>query len=104
MTRLGEGVLGSFIRVYPPWRIERELGEWRRRIDKYWFWNDGHEQLPKERARECVILGDTMNGDELVFHPNRRNHLFVLPSESEQVYDAGADMLAAIEWMVTQAN
>ena len=26
VTRLGEGVLGgSFVRIYPPWRIEKEL-------------------------------------------------------------------------------
>ncbi len=104
VTRLGEGVLGSLIRVYPPWRIEGELGEWRRRINKYWFWNESRELLPKERALECVILGDTMNGDELIFHPNRLNHLFVLPRDSEQVFDAGADLMAAIEWMLTSGQ
>ncbi len=37
VTTLGEGVLGgSFVRVYPPWRIVNELSEWRDRIRKYW--------------------------------------------------------------------
>ena len=49
VTTLGEGVLGgSFVRVYPPWRI-RELAEWRDRIRKYWFWDKGRKVLPKER-------------------------------------------------------
>ncbi len=105
VTRLGEGVLGgSFVRIYPPWRIEKELPEWRRRISKYWFWDECRELLPKERALECVIIGDTVNGDELVFHPSRPNRLFVLPRDSEQVFDAGDDLLTAIEWMCTSGE
>jgi hypothetical protein len=100
VTRLGEGILGgSFVRIYPPWRVANELAEWRRRIDKYWFWDESHDVLPKERALECVIVGDTINGDELVFHPTRRDHLFVLPADGERVFDAGPDVLAAVEWM-----
>lgn len=105
VTRLGEGVLGgSFVRIYPPWRIEKELPEWRRRINKHWFWDQGRELLPKERALECLIIGDTMNGDEVVFHPSRPNRLFVLPGESEDIFDAGVDLLTAIEWICTSGE
>lgn len=99
VTCLGEGTLGSFVRVYPPWRIENELSEWRRRINKYWFWDAGHELLPKERALECVIIADTVNGDELVFHPRRMDRLFVLPRDSERIFEVDGDLLAAVEWM-----
>lgn len=100
VTCLGEGVLGGqFVRIYPPWRIEKDLTEWRRRINKYWFWDEGRELLPRERALECVILGDTVNGDELVFHPTRPTRLFILPRDSERIFDAGSDLLAAIEWI-----
>lgn len=99
LTRLGEGVLGSFIRIYPPWRVENELAGWRRRIAKSWFWDKGRDVLPKERALECVIVGDTVNGDEMVFHPSRRDHLFVLPVDDEQIFEAGTDLLAAVEWV-----
>ncbi len=100
VTRLGEGLLGgSFVRIYPPGRIEKDLTEWRRRIHKYWFWDAGRDVLPKERAIECIIIGDTVNGDELLFHPTRPVQLFVLPRDSEQVFDAGPDVLSAVEWM-----
>lgn len=100
ITKLGEGILGgSLVRIYPPWRIDKELVEWRRRINKYWLWDTGRELLPKERALECVLVGDTLNGDELVFHPTRPNRLFVLPRDSEDVFDAGEDVWAAIDWM-----
>jgi len=100
VTALGEGVLGgSFVRVYPPWRIVNELSEWRDRIRKYWFWEKGEKVLPKERALESVIVGDTVNGDELIFHPGKPDRLFVLSVEKEQIFEAGSDLLAAVEWM-----
>ena len=92
------------MRIYPPWRIEKELSEWRRRINKYWFWDDGRELLPKERAVECVIVGDTVNGDELLFHPHRPNQLYVLPRDGAQIFNAGADLLAAVEWMCSSGE
>jgi hypothetical protein len=105
VTQVGEGVLGgTFVRIHPPWRIEKELGDWRRRISKYWFWKASHELLPKERALECIIIGDTVNGDELVFHPTRPNRLFVLPRDSEKALVAGADLLEAVEWMCSSGE
>ncbi|MEO6046523.1 MAG: SMI1/KNR4 family protein [Candidatus Kapaibacterium sp.] len=95
MTRLGEGILGLLVRIYPPWKVGNELVSWRRRINRYWFWGD---LLPKARAVECVVIGDTMGGDELIFHPSRPDRLFVLPHESEQILEVGNDLLSAIDW------
>jgi hypothetical protein len=97
VTRLGEGVLGGVVRIYPPWRIEKELDEWRRRVGKYWFWEKGRKVLPKERGVECVVIGDTVMGDEIVFHPGRPGRVFVLPRESERVFEAGKDLMEAVE-------
>jgi hypothetical protein len=73
VTTLGEGVLGgTFVRVYPPWRIARELAPWRKRLKKYWFWDRGSAVLTKQRAVQSVIVADTLNGDELLFHPGER--------------------------------
>lgn len=103
VERLGEGVLGgTFIRIYPPWRIETELVEWRRRIQKYWFWDQTPDLLPKDRALECVIVGDTLGGDELIFHPCRPDRLLVLPRNSEGAMEAGSSVLEAIEWMCSE--
>jgi hypothetical protein len=46
-----------------------------------------------------VIVADTVNGDELIFHPGKPDRLFVLPVEKEQIFEAGSDLPAAIEWM-----
>jgi hypothetical protein len=105
VTKLGEGVLGgTFVRIYPPWRIDKELGEWRQRISRYWFWEKSRGLLPKERALECIVIGDTLNGDELIFHPTRSNRLFVLPRESEKAIVVGSDVLEAVEWMCSSGK
>ena len=105
ITRYGEGFLAeTFIRIYAPWRIQADLHEWRRRIDRYWAWGDDESILPKDRALECVIIGDTMNGDELIFHPGRPQKLFVLPRDAEHVFFAGANLADSIEWMCTSGE
>jgi hypothetical protein len=105
VTKLGEGVLGgSFVRVYPPWRILKEINEWRERIRKYWFWDKVRKLLPKERALESVIVADTLNGDELVFHPSRPDRFFVLPRDSEKIYQVGPKLLDAVEWMCSSGK
>jgi hypothetical protein len=93
VTRFGVGVLGGcYIRIYPPHRIlsgTNNLDEWRQRIDEYWFWDDGREVLTKEKALRSVIIGDTLDGDELIVHPSNPERIYVLPRHSEQIYVAG---------------
>ena len=103
VTRFGEGVLGGYyIRVYPPGRIlagENNLAEWRQRINEYWFWDDGREVLTKEQALESVIIGDTLDGDELIVHPGNPERIYVLPRHSEDIHVAGDGLPAAVEWL-----
>ena len=81
VTRLGEGLMGgTYIRIYPARRIltgSNNLAEWRQRINQYWFWDEGRDILTKEQALECVIIGDTFDGDELKSTPN--NFPFEVP-------------------------
>ena len=105
ITKLGEGTLGGcFVRIYPPRRILEELEPWRKRVSKYWLWDKGKKVLPKERAVECILIGDSMNGDELVFHPSRPGHLFVLPRHKQTIYEAGTDLLGAVDWMCSSGK
>jgi hypothetical protein len=104
VTRLGEGMFSGYIRIYPPWRIENELASWRQRIKDYWFWAEGAPLLPQARAAECIVIGDTIDGDELVFHPARPQRLFLLPRHSQTVLEVGTDLLSAIEWICTSGK
>lgn len=100
VTRFGEGALGgSFIRIYPPHRIQRELAGWRERIDEYWFWHAGRENLTKADALHSVIIGDTVAGDELIVRPENSERILVLPRYFEEVFVAGDGLPSAIEWL-----
>src|SRR4051812_24044802 len=69
MTTLGDGLLSDYVRVYPPKQISKELKEWRKRIKQYWFWDELPVLLKKDRAIESIVIADTIEGDEVVFHP-----------------------------------
>ena len=105
VMRFGEGVLGGcYIRVYPPRRVIAELDEWRQLIDEHWFWDDGREVLTKQRALESVVIGDTLDGDQLIVHPSNSEKIYVLPRNSEDIYVAGDGLLPAIDWLCTSGT
>jgi len=103
VTRFGEVFLGgTYVRIYPPRRIlsgDNNNAEWRARIAQYWFWDDGKDVLTKARALECVIIGDTFDGDELIVHPDQPGTIYVLPRHSEHIHVAGHGFFEAIEWL-----
>jgi predicted DNA-binding WGR domain protein len=97
---LGEGILGgTFVRVYGPGTIAKELVPWRKRIKQYWFWDQGSAVLTKQRAVESVIVGDTLQGDELIFHAEEPDRLLVLPRHKDKIFVAGSTLLEAVEWL-----
>lgn len=99
VTRFGRGVIGGLVRVYAPADIvagSTGVREWRNRIDEHWFWNTG--PLTKARALECIILGDTVGGDELVFHPDAPDTIYVLAHDFDESYLAGDGLEAALAW------
>jgi hypothetical protein len=102
VTTLGEGILGGdLVRIYPPHRIlngPNDVTTWRKRVEQYWFWGDG-PLLRKPDAAECVIVGDTTVGDEMVFRPSDPDRILILPRESEQVHAIEGGLLAAIDWL-----
>jgi hypothetical protein len=107
IARFGEGMLAGYLRVYPPYQIlegDNSVTEWRKRIDEYWFWDDGRDVLTKEKALECIIVADTVDGDELAAHPSKPDRLYVFPRYEETLYVAGDGLLPAIEWLLTSGT
>lgn len=104
IARYGEGLLGGFVRVYPPYQVlsgDNGVNAWRGRIDEYWFWDEGADLITKDRTLECVIVTDTTQGDEVIMHPSEPDRLYVLPRYDEAIYEAGFGLLSAIEWLLT---
>ena len=102
VSALGEGKLASLIRVYPPGKLISNTREFRQRISKHWFWTKSHDLLSKERALECVVVADTVNGDELIYHPSDTRKLFFLPRGGDDALVAGQGLLDALEWILTR--
>jgi hypothetical protein len=107
ISQLGEGVLASYIRVYPPYQIlegDNGVHQWRKRVEEYYFWEPGRNVLAREHVLECIIVADTMDGDELVAHPSTPDRLYVLPRHEEMIFIAGDGLLPAIEWLLTSGT
>jgi len=97
-------LLGGYVRVYSPYQIvegDNCVSRWRQRIDEYWVWDEGKDVLAKSKALECVIVADTMDGDEVVAHPTEPDRLYVLPRHDENIYVAGDGLMVALEWLMT---
>ena len=107
ISRFGEGLLAGYVRVYPPHQIlegDNSVTQWRKRIGEYWFWDEGRDVLTKEKALECVIIADTLDGDELAAHPSEPDRLYVFPRNEEKIYVAGDGFLAALEWLLASGT
>ena len=96
---LGEGVLGSEIRVYPPWKILKDVEMHRVMMRDYWFWYEG--PIPQSRAIESIPIGDTTNGDAFVVHPGRPAEIFVLPHGEDNSEQVKGNLNDLIDWFIT---
>ena len=82
---LGEGIFCNLVRVYLPSRILNENSDFQKRWAEYFPWGEGHPNLPKEKIVESIVIADTLNGDEFVFHPGVKDAVFRLPRHSDDV-------------------
>jgi hypothetical protein len=101
MTTLGAGVLCGLVRVYPIPDLLVMLVEqraWWRDED---FWYEGHDVLPQQAVSESLMVADTLNGDEVVFHPSNPAGLYLLPRHEARIYRIGARFEDALEWLCT---
>ncbi|MDM1378905.1 SMI1/KNR4 family protein [Myroides marinus] len=99
MRQYGTGILGgTYIRIYSPTRITKGQSEWLERVTQYYFWEDGEDILTKEQVLESICIGDTLDGDEIIFY---QNQYYVLPRYEENIYALGATLNDAIEWLCT---
>lgn len=99
MRQYGTGILGgTYIRIYSPTRITKGQSEWLERVTQYYFWEDGEDILTKEQVLESICIGDTLDGDEIIFY---QNQYYVLPRYEENIYALGTTLNDAIEWLCT---
>jgi hypothetical protein len=99
VTQLGEGVLNDFVRVYMPQRIIETLDrETRPRWAEYFLWDEDPE-LTKEEVLQSIAFADSVEGDELIFLPDRPEDIYLLARHSWGLPRIGDGLLEAIDWM-----
>lgn len=102
MRKLGTGLYCDLVRVYPPDRILRDYAEVQRRWDQYFFWDKGADVLTKDQVLQCVIFADSIDGDEIIAHPDFPGRLFVLPRQDISIYSIPSGFNAPLSWHSTK--
>ncbi|MTG97516.1 SMI1/KNR4 family protein [Myroides albus] len=97
ISQYGRGILGgTYIRIYMPSFVANNQEEWIERITEYYFWDDGKNVLTKEEVLNSICLGDTLDGDEIIYY---NKQYFVLPRNEDLIYPLGNTLTEAIEWL-----
>jgi hypothetical protein len=99
VTTLGLGEYCNYIRIAMPQDILLSYKKYQQFLDKYWFWEMGEEILSKEKATESIKIGETIDGDVIIFHPSNSNELFVLPRHDDMLHKIGDNLYEAIDWL-----
>jgi hypothetical protein len=99
VTRFGDGAVSNWVRVYPPDRVAEEHPGHRERRAEYYFWDEEANALTREQVAASVLLADTYNGDEVIYHPAEPKGLFALPQDDGAIHPIGRTLPEAIEWL-----
>src|SRR5262245_7699770 len=87
VTRFGLGTYCDIFRIYPPnqsLKVYIERREWwkgwyypdTRDGSRHWFFEGSEEILSDAQLRESIIIGDSYDGDNLVFYPPQPDRIF----------------------------
>ncbi len=79
-------------------RVVEGLLPWRDRIDQYGSWSGS--PLDERSALESICFGDTLEGDELVFHPSDPDAIYLLPRHAERARKLGRGLAVAVAKIV----
>jgi hypothetical protein len=108
ITRFGVGRYCDLFRIYAPNQILEEYTK-HRDFWKVWYYTDtegkqhwffeGSEALLNEsQLQESIIVGDSVDGDELVFYPAQPDRIYVLPRHSDRISWVKADFSDLHHW------
>jgi hypothetical protein len=98
MATLGIGDYCGLLRVYEPDAIPEENRQTQALWQEYFSWEDGRDVLPREEVARCVVFANTIDGDNLLFHPRIPDRLFVLPRHDDTIYWVPECFLNPLEW------
>jgi hypothetical protein len=95
MNTLGDGRYSNAVRVYSLNKILAEINEFRERWQDYFLWDGEESALAKEDLVDAVVLGDSLDGDEIITVPAKEG-VFVLHRHRDVAVRVGNDIDDAI--------
>jgi hypothetical protein len=100
VARFGEAVDTLMLRVHPPTRVVAELAGRRTQLDAYWFWAPASDGFGADEAYRSIMLADTLQGDQLLFFPERPDRFYVLPRHARSIAMLRGTFEQACAWIV----
>jgi hypothetical protein len=97
LTTLGDGMISGVLRVWSPSEFEDKQRFFREVTQAAWFFEEPDETFSREEALESVMVADSLDGDQIIFHPGS-GRLHVLPRDDERTYDVGTEMGDVVAW------
>lgn len=99
VTKFGAGVVSGYVRIWTPDRIVAEYATNQTLWRDSFLWDEGEQALAHDRVLESIILGDTWDGDSIVFHPGNPSRIYVLPRHVSTIFAIGSNLLEALGWL-----
>jgi hypothetical protein len=94
VTTLGDGVISGVLRVLSPTSLRHEQQLFRELTQEHWFFD---EALTQDYALESIMVADSIDGDQVIFHPGT-GQLHVLPRHDERTHAVGGDLWDVVAW------
>lgn len=104
VTTFGEGTYADHLRVYPPaWEVREyrtSQAGWRDLQGEEEAMLDAAYGYTMSRFLASIIVMDTVDGDEFVFHPDDPENIFIYRHETAEMYQVGGTLGEAMEWVM----
>jgi hypothetical protein len=98
MTTLGVGLYCDFVRVYPPLRILMQCEELRHLWSENFSWIAGERVLSRDEVVQSVIVGDTIDGDQIIGCPKYPGRVFVLSRHDDTICVMDEGLFEPLLW------
>jgi hypothetical protein len=104
VATLGVGTYCDLINVFPPARIVERTEEARRRWKEHYYWDRGGEILPMEQVLRSSVIGNSVEGDEMIIPPESPNREFILPRHDDTIYWMPYSLADPIAWQSSKSR
>lgn len=102
LERFGEGIVFNHFRIFGLDKIESEAHTFQTRWQSFFLWDAPDSALRQEQMENCVIIGDTFNGDELVVSRDYPGEVFYFPQDEHRIVRMSSSLESALACLVEQ--